>query len=113
MALSHEDKEELKEIIRGIVQEELSNFEHPCKIAANPEDQKEVELFIAQVQNLGGDGRLSTAAEIIRDNHRWLYKQRQRGESLNLVIYGLLITALVSGFLSMLWIGFKKLVHAE
>jgi len=75
---------ELKDLIREVVSEELSNYSHKCRF----------DMTDSEAQELG----------------YWLKKLHDRSEKASTAVFLALITTLVAGTLGALWYGIKTLI---
>ena len=57
-----------------------------------------------------GDGDIAKGIELIRENQKWLTKQRQRGDRISSAILYFTIAGLVTGALYAFWEGIKAKV---
>lgn len=102
-------QEELEAVVRKVVKEELDNYEHKCRFDIDDNDAKQFGHFIGMVEDMG-DGKIGSGIEIMRDNHQWLSKQRQRGDKLSGVIMLVIVSSVVGGLLVAVWEGIKGMV---
>lgn len=102
-------REELQLIIRKVVQDELKNYSHECRFAVTDKEAKELGHCIGMISDLG-DGRIGGGVELIRDNHKWLKSQRDRGEKISTAFLFILISTTVGGMLTALWLGVKHAI---
>jgi hypothetical protein len=104
--------QELTTLIRAVVREELAKYNHECRFSVSDEDAKEFGHFIGMMIDVG-DGRMGKGIEVIRENHKWLAAQRDRGNTLSTAIFVMLVTTLAGGLLTALWYGLKALIGAK
>lgn len=102
-------KSEFRNLIREILKEEIKLVKHSCRFNIPDEDGIKFGHYIGMLSDLG-DGQMDKGIEVIRDNHKWLEKQRQRGDKLSMVIMITVVTSLVSGALLALGHGIKVLL---
>lgn len=101
-------KKEIVNIIRDVVREELANYTHTCKFDVDDEKLKDIEHTLGIVSNLG-QGNVGEGLEVIRDNHKWLKKQRERSDKLSTAFFIVLFGSIVSGVMAAIWVGFKHM----
>lgn len=102
--MDRQTQKELTELIRLVVREELASYEHECRFNADDTDVKEFGHFMCMMQDLG-NGRLGRGVEVIRDNHKWMHKQRERSDKLSAAFFIVIITTITGGMLVALWQG--------
>lgn len=98
--------EELREVIRGAVDEAI---DHKCRLPLNDAQVQEVGHVFGMIKDVGGSD-LAKGVEEIRINHKWLGKIRTCGEKIGTGLILLFLGACLSGAGTALWIGFKHLV---
>ncbi len=99
----------LTQLIRTVVREEISNHNHDCRFDCEDQDVKEFGKFMGVIQVLG-DGKMGNGVEVIRENHKWLYKQRERSDKLASAFVFVLMTTLLTGVTTAIWLGIKSLL---
>lgn len=73
-------------------------------------DEQNYEHMIGMLKDLG-DGDIRKGIEVLRENQKWLSKQRERGDKISSTIIYITIAGIVSGALYAFWEGIKaKLV---
>lgn len=102
--------EEFLQAIKLAVREEIADISHDCRFSViKDEDIPQVNHLVGMVGDLGG-GKIATGIECMRDNHKWLKKQRERGDSLSLTFLIICITSIVTGLGYAVWEGIKKMM---
>lgn len=103
MALSKQDREDIKAAIAEAIQD--SN----CACGLSPKAQGELTHFMGMVKDLG-NGNRGAGIEAMRDIFKWWAKVRAVGEKIGMAIIMAAVTLIVGGMGAMLWIGFKEKV---
>ena len=104
--LGEDWKQELTEIIRTVVKNELDNYSHKCRLDITEKEGKELGFFFRMMKNLGR-GQLDHGLKIMQDNHEWLASQRKLGSKVSSFVLFLFISSVVSGALYYLWKALK------
>ena len=108
--INHDD---FRELIREIARAEMARIPHTCRFAGVvDEDAREFGHIIGMVSDLGS-GRLGSGVEVIRDNHKWMQKQRQRSEHLSTAFLFCLVTSLVGAVLYAVWEGVVSVIRGR
>ena len=97
------------DIIRQAIREELAAHEHRCRFDMSDTDAREMGEYMRML-SLVGDGSIPKGIEVIRDNHRWLKTQRDRGDKLSAAAAAIVVTTAVGGILTAIWLGLKALI---
>ena len=95
--------QELKKIL-------INDDTHKCRLGLNPKDISDFGHYIGMMRDLG-EGSMDKGIEIIRDNHKWIKKQREVGNKISICILTTFIITIISGILGAVWLGIKQLVH--
>lgn len=108
--IKHDD---FRDLIREIARQELARTPHTCRFSAVGDgDAQEFGHIIGMVADLGS-GRLGSGVEVIRDNHKWMQKQRQRSEHLSTAFLFCLVTSLVGAVLYAVWEGVVSVIRGR
>lgn len=83
---------------------------HKCRLGLNENDVNEFGHYVGMMKDLG-DGSMAKGIETIRENHRWMRKQRELGNKISICILTTFIITILSGLLGAVWLGIKQLVH--
>lgn len=102
-------REELVEIIRTVVREELREHDHSCRFDLEDDQVKDVEHCVRMISSVGG-GDLTEGIDTIKRNHEWLSLQRERADKASNAIMFLVASAIIGGLLSALWLGLKTMI---
>ena len=105
-------KRELKQLIKDVVREELEHVKHKCRFDITDKDVKEFGHYIGMVTDMG-NGRLGGGIEVMRDNHKWMKKQRERGDKLSTAFIVVITSSVVAGTLGAIWLGFKHMITGK
>lgn len=100
---------DLTKIIRAVVKEEMKNYQHSCRFDITDTEVKEFNAFVGMMGDVG-DGRLGSGIGVMRDNHMWLKKQRERSDKLSTAFFVILLAGAIGGVLTAFWEGIKRLV---
>ena len=103
------ESQEVREILRQVVREELANLEHPCRFNVTKEEAHELGHFTGMLKDLG-DGRFAGGIEAMRENHKWMLAQRRRGQKLSTAFLIIVMTSAAGGLFAALWLGIKALL---
>lgn len=111
LTLEKPDKwqEEIVKLIRLVVREELNSYEHTCRFSVDDDDVKEFGHFMGMMQDVG-EGRIGKGVDVIRENHKWMAKQRERSDKLSAAFFIVIVTTITGGMLAALWHGIKLLI---
>ena len=94
------DAEWLK-AVRSLLREEIENF---------PEDQaKNLGHVMGMISDIGA-GKIDAGIEVMRADHSWLARQRERTEQFGRTFFFAVITSAVGGTALAIWAGIKALL---
>lgn len=102
-------------LISSVVRKELDNSPHKCRIDMNDMEIKQLEHCGGMMRDLGGGGKdgMSVGIEIIRDNHKWLQQQRERGSKIQTAFFIAIAMSMTAGTFTALWLGVKTMVGVK
>ena len=103
------DLEFSERILRDIIKSELSTQQKICRLPISDEQCAQIGVIVDQ---LTSSGKINLA-EVVSDtqaNHKWLKKQRERGDKLSAVIAYTVVIGVVSGLCAAVWKGLTIII---
>ena len=103
------DMEVSERVLRDIIRSELSTQNKICRLPISDEQCAQIGVIVDQ---LTSSGKINLA-EVVSDtqaNHKWLKKQRERGDKLSAVIAYTVAVGFVSGLCAAVWKGFTIII---
>lgn len=107
MSLTDVTKDELIQLIRDTVREELKTHKHQCRFTLSDEQAQAMGRYIGMVGKMG-EGDIDEGFEVIRANHKWLEEMRQKGNTLSSAFFLALVTGSIGVIGVLLWEGLRK-----
>lgn len=98
-----------KKVIKEIVQEELKNIGHKCRFGISDKEIKDAEIAIRTIASLG-NGNVGKGIELMRDNHKWLYKQRQLSDKVSTAFVLIIVSTLLTGVITAMYAGIRSIL---
>lgn len=84
---------------------------HHCRFPmVRPEDAQHAGHYLGMLADLG-DGSLAKGIEQIRKNHEWLSSLRESSSRAGSIVFVLILTSVVTGAITALWLGAKHLLR--
>ena len=98
-----------EKLLRDVIRSELSESPRVCRIPISDEQATQIGTII---EELTDNGAINLAAVVrdTQDNHKWLKKQRMRGERLSAIVAYTVIVGFVSGLCAAVWKGFTIII---
>lgn len=99
--------EQLIQLIRDTVREELKTHKHQCRFTVTDDEAKDFGRYINVISKIG-DGDFDEGLEAVKANHKWLGEMRQKSNSLSSAFFVALVTGSIGVIGVLLWEGLKQ-----
>ena len=98
-------RDELEKIIKDAVRDALESYQHKCIMELRSEDVGHMRDFVGAIKEVG-DGSLSKAAVIVRENHKFVSALHKAATKIGWGV--LIVTVSIMGGLGLLAAGVWK-----
>jgi hypothetical protein len=90
--VTEQEKKEIADLIVDTFENTISN--HVCRFSGVSDDQiRMVAFHIEEMRELGG-GDLGKAMHVARDNHKWVYAVRTKGNKISSTFFWTVVAAI-------------------